>query len=353
MHAFELQRNIDCFFANFETFQPFTQALSALAQAAEAMQTHLSGIAKGGDKLNYSAAQLNAHLAQTQRITSSINHRQFFKALEHFQRSITQLQSTHTPKTKLISSLDAKVEEFSALYDAFLSNQSSENALPLLLAAQVLHTKLEILFDSLQLFDESVGAYDVPNSSEAPLALLLPGYLGLADFAHRLLAIQSLYSELCMLLSVSESDYPLRISKIESGSLWAKVFGELRIVGMMASFVEQAASWIYRTYTTEGKLASIPRKVEAIDSLLGLTQRLKDAGLDTSNMQEHIEKSAVVLSKSLSEILDGQSSIVVNEQTISVGSELSKIVIERTAPLQLPGSDLAPGDEPPALPPPK
>lgn len=346
MHAYELQQSINRFFAELERFQPFTEALSALAQSAKVMESHLPAIAKGANTQNHGAAQIYAHLAHTQRTISVINHRLFFKSLEHFQRCIAQFQPLHASKTDQISSLNAEVEKFAVLYDAFLSNQSGENALPLLLAAQALQCKLGVFLDSLQLFEESVGAYDVAGSSEAPFALLLPGHLDLAEFAHRLLAIQSLYSELCMLLSVSESTHPLRISKIESGSLWAKVFGESRVVGMMASFVEQTASWMYRTYTTEGKLASIPRKVEMIDSLLGLTQRLKEAGLDTSGMEEHIEKSAVSLSKSLSAILDGQSSIVVNEQTISVGSELSKIVLERTAPLQLSDSNLTPSDEP-------
>lgn len=347
MHTFELQRSIKLFFAELESFQSFTSALSALALSAAEVESNLPGIAIGGDRLNHWATQIFSRLANTRQTTSKINHRQFFKALEHFQWSIAQLQPTNTPQTGLISSLNTEVETFATLYDAFLSNQSGENALPLLLAAKVLHAKLGTLFDSLKLVEESVGVYDVPASSEAPLALLLPAHLDLAEFARRLLAIQALYSELCMLLSVSENAHPLRISKIESGSLWAKVFGESRVIGMMTSFVEQTASWLYRSYTTEGKIASVPRKVEAIESLLRLTERLKEAGLDTSDMKEHIEKSAVAISKNLADILDGQSSITVNDQTISVGSELNKGLLERTPPLQLSSSIPTTANEPP------
>lgn len=353
MHTFELQRNITRLFAELESFQPFTSALSTLAQSAEAMDQNLPGIAEGGDKLSQSAGKIHTHLAHANRTTSTINHRQFFRALEHFQRSILQFQPSISPRTELISHLNARVEEFAALYDAFLSSQSGKNALPLLLAARSLQTKLQAFLDSLQLFEESVGSYDIPSSSEAPLALWLPAHFELADFARRLLALQSLYSELCMLLSISESDHPLRISKIESGSLWVKVFGESRVIAMMVSFVEQTASWMYRTYTTEGKLASIPRKVETIDSLLGLTKRLKETGLDTSAIESHIEKSAVALSKDLAVLLDGQSSVTVNEQTISVGLELNKLFLERTAPLRLQSPDVTGSDEPSAPPPPK
>lgn len=353
MQTFELQRSITRFFSDFDEFQPFTAALSALANSAEAMEKFLPGIAEGGEKLNQSVGALHTYFAHVHRITSSNNHRQFYRALEHFQRSISQLQPSTSPRTTLITQLNTEVEAFAALYDAFLSSPTGPNALPLILAAQHLQTKLQIMLSALQLFEESVGSYDVPSSSEAQLALWLPAHLDLADFARRLLALQSIYSEMCMLLSVSEGDHPLRISKIESGSLWAKVFGESRVVGMMASFIEQSALWMYRTYTNEGKLASIPRKVETIDSLIGLTKRLKEAGLETSAMQSHIEKSAVSLSKDLQVLLDGQASVTVNEQTISIGSEITKIFLDRTAPLQLLNTDPKGRDEPPEIPTPQ
>jgi hypothetical protein len=276
------------------------------------MESNLSGIAKGGDRLTQSATAIHVHLAHARQTTAAINNRQFFRALEHFQKSIDRLKPSNSNETELIFNLNTKVEEFATIYDEFLANQAGENALPLLLAAKTLHVKIKMFFDSLQMIEESISAYDIPGNFEAPLALLLPAPLNLSEFAHRLLAIQTIYSELCMLLSVSESTHPLRIAKIESGSLWAKVFGESRVIDMMASFVERSASWLYRSYTAEGKIDSIPRKVDAIDSLLGLTERLEKVGINTSNMKEHIEKSAVAISKSLADILDGQSSITVN-----------------------------------------
>lgn len=352
MHAFELQIHISKLFAELESTRPFTEALSALAQSAKVMESNLTGIAIGSDQMHQAANQIHVHLSQVSQTTSAINQRQFFRALEHFQRGIAQLLP-YTPKNQLIANLDANIEQFSAVYDEFISKQSGRKALPLVMAARSLETQIGVFFDSLQILDELIGAYDIPGSTEGSLAILLPSHLSLTSFANRLLALQSMYTELCMLLSVSESDYPLRISKIESGSLWAKVFGESRIVAMIASFLEQTASWMYRTYTTEGKLASIPRKVEAIDAVLSLTQRLNDAGFDTSQMKEHIEKSAVALSKSLDTILDGQPSLTVNDQTISLASELTKHHLGLTSHLQLPNSARTINGDTAALPPPK
>lgn len=350
MHTFELQRNIKLFFAEIDGFQPFIAALAALAQSAVAMESNLSGIAAGGASVNQSGSQIHAHLTNARQSTSTINQRQFFKALEHFKLAITRLRPDDQVDIKIISNLDKEVDEFASVYDTFLSTQSAENAVPLLLSAKVLHAKIGTLFDTLQFIVESVGEYDVPSSSEAVLAVLLPANLNLTEFARRLISIQTIYAELCMLLSISENANPLRISKIESGSLWVKVFGEPRVIGMMVSFLEKSASWIFRSFTNEGKIASIPRKLEAIESLLHLTERLKEAGINTSEMKSHIEKSAIAISRELTELLDGQSSLTVNEHTISVGSEVSRGIIERISPLQLPNSGVI-TDEPPPAPP--
>lgn len=352
MHAFELQIRISKLFSELENTRPFTDALSALAQSAKVMESNMPGIAIGSDKMQQAANQIHVHLSQVSQTTSVINHRQFFRALEHFQLCISQLLP-YTLKNELIANLNANVEQFAVVYDEFISKQSSRNALPLVMAARSLETQIRVFFDSLKILEELIGTYDIPGSTEDSLAILLPSNISLTGFANRLLALQSMYSELCMLLSVSESDYPLRISKIESGSLWAKVFGESRTVAMIASFLEQAALWMYRTYTTEGKLASIPRKVEAIDAVLGLTQRLNAAGIDTSTMKEHIEKSAVALSKNLDTILDGQPSLTVNDQTISLASELNRHHLGLNPPLQLPISCHTKSDDTAELTPPQ
>ena len=321
MYSFELHRRIGQLFADLEKFYPFLFVVEELAKSAEAMSGPMAQIAVGGGPQNEGATRLNAHLARVHKTTSTISQRQFFKALEHFQAALAQLTFSQPQSPELIQSLKQQIETFSDLYDVFITNGTGSNALPVVLAAQVLNAKLQAFMQSLQMFDEFVGNHDVAGSAEAPLTIWLPAHFDLKDFGRRLLAVQALYSELCMLLSVSESDYPLRISKIESGSLWAKVFGESKVIDLLISFVKDTASWMYRNHTTEGKVSAIPLKIEAIDALLGLSTKLQAAGMDTSAMDAHIQKSAFVIAKDLGVLLDGQASITINDQTISAGAE--------------------------------
>lgn len=321
MHGFELQRHIERFFAGSEKFQPFFTVIAELAGSAEGLTGHLEKISKGGQGQNEGAAHIYNHLAGVHQKTSTVSQRQFFKALDHFQATLSEFHPAQFNQIKLLAELVQEIEEFSAIYDTFITRGSPVNALPVILAAQALFSRLQMLLCCFELFDELIGNHDIAGSSEEPLTLWLPAHFDLSGFARRLQAVQTLYSELCMLLSISEHDHPLRISKIESGSLWAKFFGESRVIGLIASFVEQAALWMYRNHTAEGKITSVSMKIEAVDAMLELTARLKEAGLQTEGMDAHIEKSAFVISRDLAILLDGQSSITVNEKVISASTE--------------------------------
>jgi len=352
MHTYELRQRIEHFISELQSFQPFLTTVYALSEIAATVDKALTGIAEGGERLKEAAGLVHGHFANTSRATGGGNHRQFYKALEQVQRCLLEMRPNHSSEIDILTTLSAKVEEFSAHYDKYLSQQTGVRALPLVVSARDLRISLDVLTGSLRFVEDAIGGWPIPSESEARLAIWLPlADYDLKNFARRLVALQSLYSELCMLFSVSELDHPLRVSKIESGSLWTEVFGDARIIELLVSFLEKSASWLYRSYTAEGKLSTIPRKVEAIDSLLGLRKRLADAGLNPSAMEPHIEKASISIAKDLSELLEGQPSVSINEHTISVGEELTKLALEKSAPLQL--SDLASSVQSasPALPP--
>jgi hypothetical protein len=324
MNSFELKQSIDAFFDAIDQSSIFVSVVSALAMRADDMDTQLTGIAEGGPKVNDVAGQIHSHLSRTGRTTSSFNHRQFFRSLEHFKESLELLQSQDSKSEKVISELGELVEEFAGLYDAFLSNPGAKEALPLLLAARRIDRMLITLIGSLRLLSKVSEAKATLDEAEAFLSIWLHGHMEFGEFVTRLAAIQSLYSQLCTLFSVSESEFPLRISKIESGSLWAKLFGESRVVGMMAALLEQTAGWMYRNFTAEGRLSAIPGKVEAIDSLLGLKQKLKDAGIQTDGLNQDIEKAVVAISKDLVVVLEGQRIVTVNDRDLASSADIAQ-----------------------------
>jgi hypothetical protein len=136
----------------------------------------------------------------------------------------------------------------------------------------------------------------------------------------KLQSIQLLYSEICQLLNVSEIDFPLRIVKIETGSLWAKVFGESKVVELLTQCCANFIDYLYRTYTNEGQLASISKKVESVESILQLEASLAERGYDVSEMREPIQKASQAIAASLQELTKGQSKVRLNDKAYTIGS---------------------------------
>lgn len=322
MHTFEFHQHFERFSAESEKIQPFIAVVADLASDVEKMVENLLRVAAGGNQQADGAARMHAYFAKVHQATSGVSQRQFFRALEHFQTMISRFESQHPKESDLIVDLRNEVERFSDIYDVFITNGSGVNAVHVILAAKDLHVRTRTFMRTLQLVDEHLSDHDLAGSAEAEMTLWLPGHFGLGDFANRLIALQVIYSEICMLLSVSEAQHPVRISKIESGSLWVKLFGESRVIDLLVSSFKAFASWGYRNYTTEGRISMIPQKVETIDELLGLTSRLHAVGIDTSQMDEHIRKSAVVLAKELSTLLDKQTNVTINDESISSGADL-------------------------------
>jgi hypothetical protein len=127
----------------------------------------------------------------------------------------------------------------------------------------------------------------------------------------------------------------LRVIKVESGSLWAKLLGESKVIALMTDLIRSGVGFIYRNFTKEGKLTSIPMSVEEIESVLTLEQRMRESGLDTTDMRESIRISGVVIAKQLNNLLSGEATVTINNQIHSVGSEMEKLFIEQSKILLL------------------
>ncbi|NIF82315.1 hypothetical protein F3J24_02160 [Comamonas sp. Tr-654] len=332
MNVLNLRQSIDRFFEQLSFAGSFINGLKDLSVYLENSSGYFDEIsAPDTNRINKAGEKLYQHFKNLPQLTVGISNRQFFKGLEHFQIALKTLKEDWSADEQPFDGLQRHIENFAELYDIYLGQQIPLNARRLLDSAQRLRIKISIFIEFLSSVREAVGPQEVPSSQDSKISVILPEHFSLKDFAERLLALQSIYSELCALFQVSEVDHPLRIGKVESGSLWALLFGNTRIVEMMASFIERSASWVYRNYTTEGKLNGLPRKVEAIDALLELTKRMEESNIDVSGMKPNIEKAALTLSKDLTTLIDGQPNITVNDEKLSLHDAVNQALLEGRA----------------------
>ncbi len=164
----------------------------------------------------------------------------------------------------------------------------------------------------------------LPKEGYKDLSITFPSIPTLNNLIRKLSALEGLYNELCRLLDVSTSEYPLEIVKIEVGSLWLKLFGESRVISLMTKFAESSVSYLYRNFTNEGKIMAIPQNVEVINSLLQLSENLEQSGIDNSVLKENIQHSAIILGQQLNQLLSGEPAVNVNGRNYSIAEEWEK-----------------------------
>ncbi|PNG11764.1 hypothetical protein CXK97_21750 [Stutzerimonas stutzeri] len=155
----------------------------------------------------------------------------------------------------------------------------------------------------------------------AELSLYISNVYGLRDFANKLNAISDLYDLLAELLEISTAECPIVVDQIEAGSLWSKVFGDSRIIGIMIDLLRGSAGFIYRNYTKEGQLTTIPGKLESLDKILDLSGRLQAQGIETDKIKEELRIATVSIAKNLNKLIDNQQRIEINGESHSIAEE--------------------------------
>ncbi len=229
------------------------------------------------------------------------------------------------------------IATFERAYAQFLGERTSASVVELWESAEDLIEALKLTEDLLDAVSNTLSPeFDMPESSSA-LELYLDGPIELGDVHAKLIALESLYDRFANLLEVSIPESPLQIERIEVGSLWVKVFGDTRVISLVSSLLQSAAAFLYRQYTNEGKIAALPKKLEAVDGLLELTKRLEAAGVDTSGALETLEVTAVGLSKELNTLLLGEPSVEVDGASFSVDDTLRERLIAERGQLLISG----------------
>lgn len=340
MLSFQLRDEARKLLVAFEEANSFFSMLGAINSSFPKIDSYLVMIGEGGSQTSNAVNDLRSHLSSLRNVVKDINIREFYSSLEGFQQQLENTKKLNLDELSIINLISNRINIFADKYEVFISSYRAQDAAPVITESIYLFSLLNGFKATLLFFESNLEGKNHEIESLEGFSLLLPTSMNLNQFAVKLIAIDEIYNELCSLLNISTSEYPLKISKIESGSLWAKVLGNNRVVGLMVDFLNSSASYVYRNYTNEGKLTAIPRKLDAVNSVLEFKSKLEKEGIDTEEIKEHVSKAAVLIAKELNTLLDGQPEITINNKKHSVGEEIQKRLLELDRPLKLEHSEL-------------
>ncbi|MBD1867962.1 hypothetical protein H6F95_11750 [Cyanobacteria bacterium FACHB-471] len=273
------------------------------------------------------------------RVIEAVPTKKFFAGIANLEEAIDELIQELGGDHNLFAGLLAHLENFSESYERFLRKVSYRQIIDIVYSARNLIESFETIVGFIDSLKRNLLEQVEYGESFQEITIFLTSSYLCREFIEKLDAIQEIYSELCLLANVSEADFPLKIIKIESSSLFAKIFGEAKVIGILEELIEGTVSFFYRKYTNEGKIQAISRQAEAIENVLELNKKLEQAGIDTSESKEVIRKSAVIIADKLNHLLLGEPEIELNGEFISLDSKFKQKYMESSRVFLLKGSD--------------
>jgi hypothetical protein len=268
---------------------------------------------------------LNAYIAKVQEGIQAIRNKkdeikikQVLKGTQNLQEAISIYRDgLNNPEIYPVFTLSEQLEQFEDKYENFLHEYSRDSFFELTELAELIDNAINNISNLIFSIKLNLQT-EYQDESSGILSLFLNSDYTYQEFVEKLNSLQRIYSILCQLLQISEIEFPLQIIKIESGSLWVRLFGEPRVIKIIEDLIKDTASFFYRNYTDEGKIQSLPSKIKTLEEYLDLKKKLEDAGIDTSLLSEELEKSSVSLAQELNSLLSKSKGVEINGELLEI-----------------------------------
>ena len=235
-------------------------------------------------------------------------------------------------------SFDVKkhLEDFNEAYDTYIDNQRADTAFELMIQGHRSYAAISTFRDTLQQVSATIAfEANEPSDDENALVLYFPQQIRFDTLVVKLSAIQSLYDDLLDMAGLTASVHPLRIAKIETGSLFVKVIGAVFPVKLIGDFTRKTAEILFRRFVTEGKIKAEADYRKEIVETLDLRNALQEAGIDVSKIDDRLSHAANQHADHLCKLMYGESSVEIDGVAISIGDMQESQFLEQKELLRL------------------
>jgi len=305
------------FDAFIEADNPFLKVIEQLANWANGAEEIVAKIATapGANEINSAASTLHTYVGRTPKVTREIDVEGFFSSSSQ----LHELLSTLFPSTEPNRAVDELVNELAALrrlFSVYIAHQSSASALPLLRAATSFNAELKNFQKGLSSLAIQLAPDVERSEDEDELCLAFYSTQTLHSFGEKIKALEDLYELLAKIFRIDIEFYPLRIAKIESGSMWIELIGHAAIAGAIGKILLEAAKFGHRNYTREGLIAGTKASSEQIDAIVATIQKLEAVDVDATEMKEGLRDAATNIALKLNSLMEHESSFVVGTREV-------------------------------------
>nr|WP_319998877.1 hypothetical protein [uncultured Draconibacterium sp.] len=188
----------------------------------------------------------------------------------------------------------------------------------------------EIFLSNLDLSES-----ELPENNQLIDIQVISALNNLEEFSSFLLFIDNLYQGLSKAFVIHYNDFPLKIVKVESGSIWSKLFGHEKLIELIKDLLFGLGKYIRDLQTGQIDREKFENKIKKAGLVLDLVDKAKSVGLDEKNQvliekifNQSITDIAKLLPKTTTEIM------VDNKKLLNLDETETK-AIEGKKPLML------------------
>ena len=325
MLSFEIKKELELLLESYEQAHVFREGLNQIAENFPELMIYLSKVGGTSATSSTAAAQdFRKYCGSLRGKFGSLSPRLFFSSIETFRTQLDNITFDRVGEVNNGNEILSKISSFARTYDDYIQFYDPTEASALVFEAKNLSDYLDGFFSVVRDLHASLDGKPLEQSTDSLLTLYLSDSMSLEQFANRLLAIHMLYERLAGLMRVDLTEAPLRLQKVESGSLWSEVRGHPKVIGFIVDAIKSTASFVYKKFTIQGRIEAIPTKLETLNEVMDFTNRLQAEGVSVEEIHENLRLAAVGIAKDLNTILNGQSKVTLNGETVSVGEEVQK-----------------------------
>jgi|GEM_PF-3105055 len=154
--------------------------------------------------------------------------------------------------------------------------------------------------DALNMYGAEIEDIDEQDGCSVMELQLLKVELSFEEFVMCLSSMQKIYSELCHVVRIGGGAVPLRIVRIESGSLLAKVCGDKNVLEAAALLLEKTIAVCFGKFLRSGKPQTKSELKKKIQEDLNLGDELSKLGFNMSSTDDKTVKAfQIVLDEAL------------------------------------------------------
>ncbi|MFL6333799.1 MAG: hypothetical protein ACJ754_10855 [Pyrinomonadaceae bacterium] len=318
----------------FAPYQPFIQLLKEIDRNFHLTYANIDVLAQPDLSPDYLSKQLNELRKQLGVLRAEIMSASIAEVFVQTNQLAGKLKSL---REQLVATSESGLDvirdgviKFQEMFETLIKKDRPFDLVRFALSATQLYVSISATYDLAQSVRAALYSRPEIQPEEDSLTIHFSSSDTSQNVAYKILAINEIYMELCVLLDVSAAEHPLRLARIDAGTWWGVFIGRGRVIKLVGDLIKSAIGFVHRNFTDEGRLDSIPRQIEAAERVLGFSEKLQEAGVDTTAIKDQLQKATFSIAAKLNILVIDEATLEVNDEKFSVAQGVERKFLQES-----------------------